>query len=58
MTFLDPTQEETRRVYAAAGEAGVENIKLGYWHWHAEDGGYWAQVDFIRNATARVCQTL
>ena len=46
--FLDPGQEETRRVYAAAGEAGVENIKLGYWHWHAEDGGYWAQVDFIR----------
>ena len=46
--FLDPTQEETRRVYAAAGEAGVEYIKLGYWHWHAEDGGYWAQVDAIR----------
>ena len=47
--FLDPTQEETHRVYAAAGEAGVENIKLGYWHWKpAEDGGYWAQVDFIR----------
>ena len=47
--FLDPSQEETCRVYAAAGEAGVENIKLGYWHWHAEDGGYWAQVDFIRS---------
>ena len=56
--FLDPGQEETRRVYAAAGEAGVENIKLGYWHWHAEDGGYWAQVDFIRKTTGWVCKTL
>ena len=45
--FLDPAQEETIRVYAAAGEAGVEYIKLGYWHWHAEDGGYWTQVDAI-----------
>ena len=47
--FLDPSKDETVRVYAAAGEAGVENIKLGYWHWHAEDGGYWAQVNFIRS---------
>ena len=46
--FLDPGEEETRRVYAAAGEAGVENVKLGYWHWDAEDGGYWTQVDGIR----------
>lgn len=52
--FLEPTADETRRVYAAAGEAGVENIKLGYWHWkelHADDKnikiGYWHQVDFI-----------
>ncbi len=47
--FLEPTREETRRVYAAAGEAGVENIKLGYWHWTADKGGYWQQVDFIRS---------
>jgi sugar phosphate isomerase/epimerase len=47
--FLDPSSEETVRVFAAAGEAGVENIKLGYWHWHAEDGGYWTQVDSIRS---------
>jgi sugar phosphate isomerase/epimerase len=46
--FLDPAQDETVRVYAAAGEAGVENIKLGYWHWSKENGGYWAQVDSIR----------
>lgn len=46
--FLDPFSDEAVRVFAAAGEAGVENIKLGYWHWHAEDGGYWSQVDFIR----------
>ena len=41
--FLEPTDEETIRVYAAAGEAGVENIKLGYWHWRADDGGYWTR---------------
>ncbi len=46
--FLDPSNEETIRVFAAAGEANVQNIKLGYWHWRATDGGYWAQVDFIR----------
>lgn len=61
--FLNPTQEETERVYAAAGEAGVENIKLGYWHWQApapiargsrasantdSENDYWAQVDAIR----------
>ena len=62
--FLDPSSEETVRVFAAAGEAGVENIKLGYWHWHAPDvvaqgprasanktseNGYWDQVDSIRS---------
>ena len=60
--FLDPTSDDAVRVYAAAGEAGVENIKLGYWHWHApipvaqgfrasanstSDNGYWSQVDAI-----------
>ena len=48
--FLDPAQEETRRVYAAAGEAGCRKYQtrctgIGT----AEDGGYWAQVDFIRS---------
>ena len=42
--FLDPSSNDAQSVYAAAGEAGVENIKLGYWHWHADDGGYWSQV--------------
>ncbi len=46
--FLDPTTEDALRIYSAAGEAGVENIKLGYWHWHANNGGYWSQVDTIR----------
>ena len=61
--FLNPDQEETAGIYAAAGEAGVENIKLGYWHWQApapvarhprasahtdSENGYWAQVDAIR----------
>ena len=46
--FLDPSSDDALRVYSAAGEAGVENIKLGYWHWHANNGGYWAQVDTIR----------
>jgi sugar phosphate isomerase/epimerase len=47
--FLEPTSDDAKRVYAAAGEAGVENIKLGYWHWSQESGGYWKQVDFIRS---------
>lgn len=51
--FLDPSKEETVRVFAAAGEAGVENIKLGYWHWHADKGGYWDQVDSIRGQLER-----
>ena len=46
--FLDPTSKDAQRVYAAAGDAGVENIKLGYWHWNAGDAGYWSQVDSIR----------
>ncbi len=46
--FLEPKTEETIRVYAAAGEAGVENIKLGYWHWTPDKRDYWKQVDFIR----------
>jgi len=51
--FLDPTNQETVRVFAAAGEAGVDNIKLGYWHWHADNGDYWDQVDFIRGELDR-----
>ena len=46
--FLDPNRPDVQRVYAACGEAGVSNIKLGYWHWSKENGGYWGQVDRIR----------
>ena len=47
-SFLDPKTHDVQRVYAACGEAGVANIKIGYWHWSQENGGYWAQVDRIR----------
>ena len=34
-------------LYAAAGEAGVKHIKLGYWHWKRGDD-YWQMVDTVR----------
>ena len=46
--FLDPDHDETKRVYAACEEAGVENIKIGYWQWNSDDGGYWTKVDQYR----------
>ena len=49
-SFLSPEDPDVQRVYAACGEAGVANLKVGYWHWSKEDGGYWAQVDQIREA--------
>ena len=36
------------QMYAGCGEAGVANIKLGYWHWSADGPGYWDLVDTIR----------
>ena len=49
-SFLGPKDSDVQRVYAACGEAGVANLKVGYWHWSKEDGGYWALVDRIREA--------
>jgi len=46
--FLDPERADIQRVYAACGEAGVDNIKIGYWHWSKEKGGYWSEVARIR----------
>ncbi|MCZ6679758.1 MAG: sugar phosphate isomerase/epimerase [Candidatus Poribacteria bacterium] len=48
-SFLDPNQPDLQRVYAGCAEAGVANIKIGYWHWSKENGGYWAQIDRIRS---------
>lgn len=45
--FLDPLADITVRVYEACREAGVENIKLGYWHWSA-DLDYWQEIDRLR----------
>ncbi len=49
-SFLDPQDADIQRVYAACGEAGVTNTKIGYWHWSKDDGSYWQQVDHIRKA--------
>lgn len=46
--FLDPERADVQRVYAACAEAGVANIKLGYWGWPRDKGGYWSEVDRIR----------
>lgn len=46
--FTTPDVDYAERMYAGCGEAGVENIKLGYWHWSSDGPGYWACVDQIR----------
>ena len=45
--FVDPKINYAEPLYAACQEAGVENIKLGYWHWSKEEG-YWQAVERIR----------
>ncbi|MBD3182741.1 TIM barrel protein [Candidatus Poribacteria bacterium] len=46
--FLSADVDYAERMYAGCGEAGVENIKLGYWHWKADGPSYWESVDMIR----------
>jgi sugar phosphate isomerase/epimerase len=45
--FVRPDIDYAERLYAACAEAGVENIKLGYWHWSPECD-YWQEVERIR----------
>ncbi len=45
--FLDPMVDETVRVYEACQEAGVENIKIGYWKWSVGTD-YWQEIDRLR----------
>jgi sugar phosphate isomerase/epimerase len=45
--FIRPDVAYAESLYAACGEAGVQHIKLGYWHWTPEHD-YWAYVDQIR----------
>jgi sugar phosphate isomerase/epimerase len=44
--FTDPSVDYAESLYAAAGEAGVKLLKLGYWY--MEDDGYWATLDRCR----------
>jgi len=46
--FVDPKMDYAEPLYAACQEAGVDHIKLGYWHWSKESGGYWAAAERIR----------
>lgn len=46
--FISADVDYTERMYAGCGAAGVENIKLGYWHWKADGPDYWTSVDAIR----------
>ena len=45
--LTSPEPEVTERLYGACGQAGVRNIKLGYWHW-APGEDYWQKVEVIR----------
>jgi len=46
--FLDPKRADIPRVYAGCGEAGVANLKFGYWDWSKENDGYRVEVERIR----------
>jgi len=46
--FTDPAEPVAEKVVATCAEAGIHEIKLGYWHY--KEAGYWAQVDVIRAA--------
>lgn len=46
--FLSASLDYAEKMYAGCGEAGVGNIKLGYWHWSAKGIGYWQMVDNAR----------
>ena len=45
--FIRPDMDYAEPFYAACGEAGVNHIKLGYWHWMPEQD-YWTEVDVVR----------
>ena len=45
--FTAPDMDYAERMYAGCGEAGVENIKLGYWHWSEDGPDYWELVDDV-----------
>jgi len=45
--FVNPKMDYAEPLYAACQEAGVKNIKLGYWHW-SKEVGYWEEVKRIR----------
>ena len=46
--FISADIDYAERMYAGCGEAGVANIKLGYWHWREDNPTYWEHVDIIR----------
>jgi len=46
--FVDPTAAGAEPLIAACADAGVHEIKLGYWHY--KEPGYWANVEAIRTA--------
>ena len=46
--FIGADIDYAERMYAGCGEAGVANIKLGYWHWRENNPTYWEHVDIIR----------
>ena len=45
--FNRPDIDYAEDYYAALGAAGVEHVKLGYWHWRP-DVHYWDRLDEIR----------
>ncbi len=45
--FNQPDIDYADKYFGACGEAGIKNIKIGYWHWSPEKH-YWDQLDEVR----------
>ncbi len=46
-SFTTPAADFAKDLYAACGAAGVQYIKIGYWHWQAEEP-YWDTVKRVK----------
>jgi len=45
--LTDPSDQRAENVFAACAEAGVDAVKIGYWHWHS-GVGYRSLLDDCR----------
>jgi sugar phosphate isomerase/epimerase len=46
-SLVDPQQRTVEPIFAACAEAGIKDVKIGYWVWR-EGQSYWGMVDRAR----------